>query len=161
MQICMRGRTANRVDPFYVEILKKFQEDRLFQQQKEYKVYETRLLWSKERLYIPEGGDIRSLILIEFHQTPYSGNLGYQKMISAIKRYFLWPKLKDDIALFIMKCQECQLVKDEHKHPSRLLQPLPIPKWNWEVISMDFIIVLPKSKKQNDSIFVVVEKLSK
>ena len=45
-----RIRKANRVDPFYVEILKKVQEDRLFQQQKEYKVDETRLLWSKEKI---------------------------------------------------------------------------------------------------------------
>ena len=41
------------------------------------------------------------------------------------------------------------------------MQPLPIPEWKWEVITMDFIIVLPKSKKQNDSIFVVIDKLSK
>ena len=53
-----RIRTVNMVDPFYVEILKNVQEDRLFQQQKEYKVDESGLLWSKERLYIPEGGDI-------------------------------------------------------------------------------------------------------
>ena len=63
--------------------------------------------------------------------------------------------------MFIAKCQECQLVKSEHKHPSRLLQPLPIPKWKWEVISMDFITGLPKTKKQNDYIFVVIDKLSK
>ena len=49
---------ANGFDPFYVEILKKFQEDSLFQQQKEYKVDEMGLLWSKERLYLPKGGDI-------------------------------------------------------------------------------------------------------
>ena len=57
-------RTANKVDPLYVEILKKFQEDRLFQQQKEYKVDESGLLWSKDRLYVPDGGDIRSNILV-------------------------------------------------------------------------------------------------
>ena len=51
-------RTTNIVNPFYVEILKKVQEDRLFQEQKEYKVDESRLLWSKEILYIPKGGDI-------------------------------------------------------------------------------------------------------
>ena len=34
-----RIRTTNKVDPFYVEILKKVQEDRLFQQHKYYKVY--------------------------------------------------------------------------------------------------------------------------
>jgi hypothetical protein len=42
-----------------------------------------------------------------------------------------------------------------------LLQPLPIQEWKWETISMDFITVLQKSAKQNDSIMVVVEKLSK
>ena len=63
--------------------------------------------------------------------------------------------------MFIAKCQECQLVKAEHQHPSGLLQPFPIAEWKWEVIGMDFITGLPKSKKQNDSIFVVIDKLSK
>ena len=121
-----RIRAANRFDPFYVEILKKFHEDRLFQQQNEYKVDETGLIWSKERLHVLEGGDIWSSFLKEFHRTPYSGHLGYQKMISVIKRHFFWPKLKVNIVLFIAKCQECQLVKAEHQHPSGLLHPLPI-----------------------------------
>ena len=118
---------ANKFDPFYVEILKKVKEDRLFQQQKEYKVDKSILLWSKDRLYIPEGGDIRSSILMEFHQEPYSGHLGYQKMISTVKKHFFWAMLKAKIVLFIEKCQECQLVKAEHQHPLGLLQPLPIP----------------------------------
>ena len=63
--------------------------------------------------------------------------------------------------MFIAKCQECQLVKAEHQLPAGLVQPLPISKWKWELISMDFITGLPKSKKQNDSIFVFIEKLSK
>ena len=62
---------ANRVDPLYVEILKKVQEDRLFQLQKEYKADEIGLLWSKERLYVLEEGDIRSNILMEFHREPW------------------------------------------------------------------------------------------
>ena len=78
--------------------------DKLFEQQKEYNVDEMGLLWSKERLYIPEGGDIRSNILMEFHQTPYLGNPGYQKMISAVKKHFFWTKLRAHIALFIAKC---------------------------------------------------------
>ena len=97
-------RTANKVDPFYVEILKKVQEERLFQQQKEYKVDDTRKLWSKDRLYVLGGGDIRSDILIKFHREPYSGHPGYQKMISTIKRHLFWPKLKVNIAMFIAKC---------------------------------------------------------
>jgi len=60
----------------------------LFQQQKEYKVDDSKLLWSKDRLYVPDGGDIRSNILTEFHREPYSGHLGYEKMISSFKRHF-------------------------------------------------------------------------
>ena len=81
-------RTENKVDPFYVEIFKKVQEDRLFQQQKEYKVDDSGLLWSKDRLYVPYGGDIRSNILTEFHREPYSGHPRYKKMISIVKRHF-------------------------------------------------------------------------
>ena len=73
----------------------------------------------------------------------------------------LWPKLKVDIAMFIAKCQECRLVKAEHQHLVGLLHPLPIPEWKWAVISMEFITSLPKSKKKNYYIFVVIDKLSK
>jgi len=52
-------------------------------------------------------------------------------------------------------------VKDKHQHPTRLLQPTHIPKWKWEVISMDFIIGFPKIVKQHDAIMVVVDKLRK
>ena len=79
--------TENRIDYFYVEILKNIQEENLFQQQKEYKVDETRLLWYKERLYVPKEVDIRSSILMDFHWNPYLGHPGYQKMISTVKKH--------------------------------------------------------------------------
>jgi hypothetical protein len=42
-----------------------------------------------------------------------------------------------------------------------LLQPLPILEWKWEVVTMDFITILPRTGKQHDSIMVVVDKLTK
>ena len=63
--------------------------------------------------------------------------------------------------MFIAKCKEFQPVKVEHQHPLGFLHPFPILEWKWEVMSMDFITGLPKIKKQNDSIFVVIDKLSK
>ena len=71
-------------------------------------------MWSKERLYVLKGGDTRYNNLTEFHRNPYLGHLGYQKMISTVKRHFFWPKLKANIATFIVKFQESQLVKAEH-----------------------------------------------
>jgi hypothetical protein len=69
--------------------------------------------------------------------------------------------MKNDVANYITRCMECHKVKVEHRHPTGLLQPLPILKKKWEVITMDFIIGLPRMNKQHDSIMVVVEKLTK
>ena len=52
-------------------------------------------------------------------------------------------------------------MKHEHQHPVGLLQPLLIPEWKWEVISLDFITGFPLTFKQHDSIMVVVDKLRK
>ena len=65
------------------------------------------------------------------------------------------------LAEYIARCFECQQVKTEHQHPARLLHPLPIPSWKWEIISLDFVTGLLKNQNLNDSIMVVVDKLSK
>ena len=54
-----------------------------------------------------------------------------------------------------------QQVKVEHQHPAGLLQPLPVPEWKWEVISMDFITRFPMTWRQHDFIMVVLDKLKK
>eukprot|EP00253_Pinus_taeda_P010289 PITA_10289 len=69
--------------------------------------------------------------------------------------------MKKYVAKYLSRCLECQQVKVEHQHPTGLLHPLPVPEWKWETISMDFVTSLPKSKRSNDSIMVVVDKLSK
>lgn len=65
------------------------------------------------------------------------------------------------MAKYLTKCLECQLVKAEHQHPASLVQPLPIPKWKCEIITLDLITSLPRTRKQHDSIMVVVDKLRK
>jgi len=69
--------------------------------------------------------------------------------------------MKNDVAYYIAKCMECQRVKVEHRHPTGLLQPFSIPEWKWEVVTIDFITKLPRSRRQHDSIMVVVDKLTK
>ena len=78
-----------------------------------------------------------------------------------LRKEYFWPNMKNEVVEFIARCIECQQVKAEHQHPVGLLQPLPILNWKWEVISLNFVTCLPKNQKQNDSIMVVVEKLSK
>jgi hypothetical protein len=119
------------------------------------------LLLYNNRLYVPNSTDLRHLIMDEFHRRPYVGHPGYQNMVTTIRQLYYWPRMKQDIVEYIAKCLECQQVKVEHKHPAGLLQPLQIPEWKWETISMDFITGLPKTIKQHDAIMVVVDKLSK
>jgi hypothetical protein len=126
-----------------------------------YQMLDEGLLTYKNILHIPSCDDLKRFIMDELHKIPYIGHLGYQKMITATRKQFYWPGLEKDIAEYLAKCLECQQVKAEHRHPPGLLQPLPILEWKWETISMDFIIGLPKSARQNDAIMVVVDKLRK
>jgi hypothetical protein len=95
------------------------------------------------------------------HNVAYAGHLGYQKTVATVKTHYFWLGLKKEIAEYIAECMECQKVKVEHRHPAGLLQPLPIPEWKWDVVTMDFITGLPRTSKQHDSIMVVVDKLTK
>ena len=69
--------------------------------------------------------------------------------------------MKTELTEYIARWFECQQVKIKHQDPARLLQPFPIPSWKWEIISLDFVTGLPKNQNLNDSIMVVVDKLSK
>ena len=69
--------------------------------------------------------------------------------------------MKYDIAAYVARCDICQRVKAELKRPAGLLQPQDIPVWKWEDISMDFIVGLPRSQKRHDSIWVIVDRLTK
>ncbi|GKA92331.1 putative reverse transcriptase domain-containing protein [Tanacetum coccineum] len=72
-----------------------------------------------------------------------------------------WPGMKRDIATYVSKCLTCSKVKAEHQRPSGLLQQLEIPEWKWDNIIMDFITKLPRSKSGHDTIWVVVDRLTK
>ena len=119
------------------------------------------LMLYKNRLYVPNVLEIKSLILNEVHKSPYSGHPGYQKMITMLRKYYFHPNMKNEVAEYIARCIECEEVKDEHRHPTGLLQPLPIPYWKWEIISLDFRTGFPKNQYENDYVMVAVDKLSK
>eukprot|EP00253_Pinus_taeda_P014522 PITA_14522 len=126
-----------------------------------YELDDAGMLYFHKRLYVPNEDSLRKLILDEFHISHYTGHPGYQKMVTALRKEYYWPKMKKEVTEYLARCLECQQIKVEHLHPAGLLQPLPIPEWKWETISMDFITGFPRTKKNNDSIMVVVDKLTK
>ncbi|KAK1681233.1 hypothetical protein QYE76_042081 [Lolium multiflorum] len=96
----------------------------------------------------------------EAHDTLYSIHPGGTKMYQDLKEQFWWHGMKREIGSYIAKCDMLR-VKAEHQRPAGLLQPLQIPEWKWDSVGMDFITGLPKSIKGNDSIWVVVDRLTK
>lgn len=118
-------------------------------------------LWFKKRLCVPKQGHYRNTIMDEAHNSAYSIHPGTTKMYVDIRETYWWRGMKGDIARFVAQCDVCQRVKIEHQKPSGLLQPLPVPEWKWEEISMDFINGLPKTPRGNDSIWVIVDRLTK
>ena len=93
----------------------------------------------KNILYVPYVPKIKLLILNEVHKSPYSEYPGYQNMITILRKYYFCPNMKNEVVEYIARCIEWKQVKAEHRHPAGLLQPLPIPDWKWEIISLDFI----------------------
>ena len=69
--------------------------------------------------------------------------------------------MKKDIAEYVAVCDVCQRVKAEHQKPAGLLQPFPISEWKWDKLGMDFITGLPRTCSGYDSIWVVVDRLTK
>jgi hypothetical protein len=69
--------------------------------------------------------------------------------------------MKIEIARYVAKCDTCRCVKAIHMKTAGPLQSLPIPTWKWEDISMDFIVGLPRTAKGFDSIWVIIDQLTK
>ena len=112
-------------------------------------------------LCVPNHPELKENILKEAHDTPLSIHPGGTKMYQDLKRIFWWHGMRSEIASYVARCDICQRVKAEHQCPVGLLQPLKIPEWKWEEVGMDFIIGLPQSNRGHDSIWVIVDRLSK
>ncbi|GJR11774.1 putative reverse transcriptase domain-containing protein [Tanacetum coccineum] len=113
------------------------------------------------RSWLPCYGDLRSVIMHESHKLKYSIHPGSEKMYQDVKKLYWWPNMKADIATYVSKCLTCARVKAEHQRPSGLLVQPEIPEWKWDNITMDFITKLPKSSQGFDTIWVIVDRLTK
>nr|GEX96433.1 putative reverse transcriptase domain-containing protein [Tanacetum cinerariifolium] len=113
------------------------------------------------RSCLPCYGDLRSAIMHESHKSKYSIHPGFEKMYQDMKKLYWWPNMKVDIARYISKCLTCAKIKAKHQRPSGLLVQPAIPVWKWDNITMDFITKLPKSSQVFDTIWVIVDRLTK
>ncbi|KAA3488171.1 DNA/RNA polymerases superfamily protein [Gossypium australe] len=95
------------------------------------------------------------------HNSRLSVHPGSKKMYQDLKQHCWWIGMKRDISDFVPKCLVCQQFKVEHQVPSGLLQPILIPEWKWDRVTMDFVSGFPLTPRKKDVIWVVVDRLTK
>ncbi|GJS49718.1 putative reverse transcriptase domain-containing protein [Tanacetum coccineum] len=113
------------------------------------------------RSWLPCYGDLRILIMHESHKSKYFVHSGSDKMYQDMKQLYWWPNMKSNIATYVSKCLTCLRVKAELQKPYGLLIQPEIPQWKWDNITMDFVTKLPKTQSGNDTIWVIVDQLTK
>ena len=127
----------------------------------EFRIDENGVMRFGNRVCVPDVAEIRKSILEEGHRSGLSIHPGATKMYHDLKKLFWWPGMKKEIAEFVYACLVCQKSKIEHQKPSGLMEPLFVPEWKWDGISMDFVSGLPRTSKNCDSIWVIVDRLTK
>ncbi|VVA40239.1 PREDICTED: retrotransposon, partial [Prunus dulcis] len=103
------------------------------------------------KLYVTHDEALKREILEEAHSSAFAMHPGSTKMYHTLREHYWWPFMKKEIAEYVRKCLK----------PSRLLQPLPIPEWKWEHLTMDFVFKLPRTRNKHDGVWVIVDHLTK
>nr|GEW10628.1 putative reverse transcriptase domain-containing protein [Tanacetum cinerariifolium] len=103
----------------------------------------------------------KDLIMHESRKSKYSVHPGSDKMFQDLKQLYWWPNMKADIATYVSKCLTCLKVKAKHQNPFGLLVQPEIPQWKWDNITIDFVTKLPRMSSGYDTIWVIVDRLTK
>ena len=96
-------------------------------------------------LCVHASDELKNELLWEAHNSPFSIHPSSTKMYQDLKCCYWWHNMKKEVAEYVSKCLVCQQVKASRQKPADYLQPLSVPEWKWESISMDFIGELPRT----------------
>jgi hypothetical protein len=105
--------------------------------------------------------ELHRKVMDEAHHSWYSIHPGTNKIYQDLKKNFWWTRIKREIAKYVSECDACRRVKADHLRPAGNLQPLSILEWKCENIYMDFNGGLPRTSRGYNSIWVIVDRLTK
>jgi len=127
----------------------------------DFRLDENGVLMFPYRVFVPDVHELKKWILEEGNKSNLSIHPGATKMYQDLKGLFWWSGMKKDIAEFVYACLICQKSKIEHQKLSGLMQPFFVSEWKWDIISMNFVGALPKTVKGIESIWMIVNWLTK
>ena len=107
-------------------------------------------LYFQNRLCVPDDKELKQKLLFKAHNTVFTMHPGGNKMYQDLKQFYWWKGMKRDVTEYVSKCLTCQQVKAEHQVPIGLLNPLPIPQWKWDNITMYFMSGFPLTQQKHD-----------
>ena len=112
-----------------------------------FSVKEEGSLYFQDKLCVPDDKELKQKLLFEAHNTIFIMHPGGNKMYQDLKEQYWWKRMKRDVTEYMSKCLMCQQVKAEHQVPTGLLNPLPIPQWKWDNITLDFVLGFPLTQQ--------------
>jgi IS30 family transposase len=118
-------------------------------------------MWFGKHLVVLVNPEIKKTIFDEAHMSKFSIHRSSTKIYQDLKWNFWWSNMKVNIAKYVAECDTSHRMKISHLKSAGVLQPLSIPMCKWDDISMDFIVGLPLTARKKDSIWVVVDRLTK
>jgi hypothetical protein len=119
-----------------------------------------RLLMFRGKIYVPNDRDLRHRIVEQHHDTRIAGHAGHFKTLELVSHNYWWPQMSCYISIYIKHCDLCNQTKVQRRRPFGELHPSETPEAPWDVISVDFIVELPKSHGY-DAIMNVVDSITK
>ena len=127
----------------------------------DFSVKEAGSLYFHNRLCVPDDKELKKKLLFEAYNTVFTIHPRGNKMYHDLKQHYWSKGMKRYATEYVSKCLTCQQVKAEHQVPTGLLNPLPIPQWKWDNITMDFVLGFPLTQQKHDSVWVIVDRLTK
>ena len=122
-------------------------------------IRESGYLFFRDRLCIP-AGSTRDYLIWEIHGGGLTGHFGITKTLQAVEARYYWPQLRRDVRKLVGRCSTCTIGKLTRQNSGQYL-PLPVPDSPWQEVSLDFVLGLPRTRRQLDTILVVVDRFSK
>jgi hypothetical protein len=112
------------------------------------------------KIYVPNDRDLRRCIVEQHHDTCIAGHAGRFKTLELISRNYRWPQMSRYIGIYVNHCDLCNRTKVQCRRPIGELHPSETPEAPWDMISIDFIVELPKSHGY-DAIMCIINSLTK